>query len=663
MVWDATPNSCEYSSMYGFEDFRLEPGERRLWRGDASISLTPKTFDLLVFLIENKGRLLRKDDLLTAVWPDAAVEENNLTVAVSTLRKALGESGERRFIETIPKKGYRFVAQVTDLRAETPAKFRDAFTQMNQSEWEATEEVEGGQLSAEDSPAPQQITTKEISNDRRVLVLILVLSVLLVTFAGLGYLAYRSSSPTKRATRAPRHLAILPFRNLRGNAEDQFLALSLADAVITKLGSIRELTVRPSYDIQKYTSQSVDLPKVAAELDVDILLTGTFIHEGNDLRIAGQLIDVKSRDLLWKGSFDIKYNRLLVVQERVAQQIIKGLELTLSPLEAARLNAGEAVDPLAYEYYLRGIDLYARNDFSLASKVLEKSVELAPDYAAAWASLGRAYTASASFEFGGSDQYGKAEAAFQRALALKPDAIDARVYMANMLTDTGRVEKAVPLLRGGTNRNPDHAEAHWELGYAYRFAGMLAQSASECERARLLDPRVKINSSTLTSYLYLGQYDRFLESLPKSDEVALIVFYRGFGEYYKNNTQAAIKYFDRAFELDPALPQARVGKALSFAVQHRRSEANTILDALENKIDNRGAYDPEATYKIAQAYAVSGDKASALRVLKRSIENGFFPHSYLSTDPLLDSLRGETEFVRLMSAARHRHEAFKKIFF
>ena len=104
MIWDATPNPCEYSSMYGFEDFRLEPGERRLWRGDASISLTPKTFDLLVFLIENKGRLLRKDDLLTALWPDAAVEENNLTVAVSALRKALGESGERRFIETIPKK-------------------------------------------------------------------------------------------------------------------------------------------------------------------------------------------------------------------------------------------------------------------------------------------------------------------------------------------------------------------------------------------------------------------------------------------------------------------------------------------------------------------------------------------------------------------------------
>src|SRR3954451_10294448 len=134
---------------------------------------------------------------------------------------------------------------------------------------------------------------------------------------------------------------------------------------------------------------------------VDTLLTATFIHEEDNLRIAGQLIDVKARDILWKGSFDVKYNKLLTGQERVAQQIIKGLELALLPAQAARLKAGEAVDPLAYEYYLRGIDLYARNEFLLASEVLEKSLELTPNYAPAWASLGRAYNASASFQFGG----------------------------------------------------------------------------------------------------------------------------------------------------------------------------------------------------------------------------------------------------------------------
>lgn len=112
--------------------------------------------------------------------------------------------------------------------------------------------------------------------------------------------------------------------------------------------------------------------------------------------------------------------------------------------------------------------------------------------------------------------YQKAEAAFARTVALQPDAIDARVYMANMFTYTGRVEKAVPLLRAAVKANPSHAESHWELGYAYRFAGMLEESVSECERARRLDPGVKLNSSTLNSYPYLGLYNRFLESLPST---------------------------------------------------------------------------------------------------------------------------------------------------
>ena len=111
-------NSTQVNNVYAFEDFRLEAAERRLYRGKALIALTPKTFDLLLFLVENEGRLLRKEDLLASVWPDAAVEENNLTVAVSALRKALGESGRRRFVETVPKTGYRFVAPVTKLPVE-----------------------------------------------------------------------------------------------------------------------------------------------------------------------------------------------------------------------------------------------------------------------------------------------------------------------------------------------------------------------------------------------------------------------------------------------------------------------------------------------------------------------------------------------------------------
>lgn len=633
--------SPDISNLYTFGDFRLEAAQRRLCRGEASIALTPKTFDLLLFLVENEGRLLRKEDLLTSVWPDAAVEENNLNVAVSALRKALGESEGRRFIETVPKAGYRFVAPVIKLSENVP-EAKDERTWIPETP----------------TPPSREASLEYPRRYRWVL-----LALFIVALTTLGLMVVQKRVFPKRPAATPRRLAILPFKNLRGNAEDQFLALSLADAVITRLGSIRQLIVRPSYDIQKYTTQAVDLSKVAADLGVDAVLTGTFIHEEDNLRIAGQLIDVKTHNTLWNGGFDVKYKKLLTVQEKVAQQIVEGLRLTLSPSEAAGLKAAETINPIAYEYYLRGIDLYAKSEFQLASKILEKSLELAPDYAPSWANLGRAYTASASFQFGGDEMYRKAEAAFARALALQPDAIDARVYMANMFTDTGWVEKAVPLLREAVHTDPSHAESHWELGYAYRFAGMLEQSASECELARRLDPAVKLNSSTLNSYLYLGLYDQFLESLPKSEDSALIVFYRGLGEYYRKDKQAAIAEFDHAFALDHSLPQSRVGKALSFAIQQQRSEANAILRALESKIDSRGAYDPEAVYKIAQAYAVLGDRVSALRVLKHSIEKGFFPYAYFLTDPLLDNLRSEPQFSNLMAAARRRHDAFQKLLF
>ena len=243
------------------------------------------------------------------------------------------------------------------------------------------------------------------------------------------------------------------------------------------------------------------------------------------------------------------------------------------------------------------------------------------------------------------------------------DQIDARIYMANMFTDTGRVEKAVPLLREALSMNPNHAEVHWELGYAYRFAGMLQESVAESELARRLDPAVKLNSSTLNGYLYLGQYDRFLESLPDSVDQPLIVFYRGFGEYYKKNWDAAATDFDRAYELDRTLLQAQIGRAMSFAIRRQESKGEDILRTVETRFNKRAVGDPEAAYKIAQAYAAFGDAPAALRVLDRSVNGGFFPYPYLANDPLLDSLRRKPEFVHALDTARQRHLAFAKAFF
>lgn len=494
--------------------------------------------------------------------------------------------------------------------------------------------------------------------------LVVVLALLVVSGPAI-YLVLHLRRSGITAQVPPRTLAILPFHNLRGDPSLDYLGFSLSDAIITELSSVNGLTVRPSSSVEKYRDQTVDPRRIADALNVDTLLTGGFIRDGNDLRITTQLIDVKGNRILWRDSLDVKYDKLLTVQDRVSQEIVKGLELNLSPQQAQDLHPAKPASPLAYEYYLRGVDLYALSDFPAAIAMLEKSVSIDPTYAPTWAHLGKAYTTSATLRLGGREQYDKAQAAYEKAMALNPDLVEPRIYMANMLTDTGRVEQAVPLLRealANNANNANNAELHWELGYAYRFAGMLPESVAEGERARQIDPEVKINSSAMNAYLYVGEYGKFLDSLPNQD-TAYVLFYRGLAEFYENRLQDAAEEFNRAYVLQPSLLPAKVGKALSESIAGRHESALQMLRQTQDEMEERGVSDGESMYKVAEAYAILGDKHAALHALSHTVEGGFFCDVCFETDPLLASIRSEGEFQRLVEEARHRHEEFKARFF
>lgn len=670
---------------YEFGPFHLEPDERLLRNGEQSLALAPKYFDLLVFLVQHSGRLLTKDQIMQTVWSGSIVEEGNLTVAISAIRKTLAEKESGvQYIETVPKKGYRFIAEVKEVKeAPTPSFSKLDATQHNSR----VQGNNGGDLPVsvrdpsampimetagiEAQPSESEIPPKstepvtgvsrsyrDTNRYKRMAALVLMgimLAVLVGVALHLRQAAHRPSSVN------PRSLAILPLQNLKRDADSDFLGFSLADAVITKLDYVSALSVRPSTAVQKYRNETIDIQKVGAALNVDTILTGSFLRDGDDLRITYQLIEVKGNKILGRGTIDLKYDNLLRVQDSVAQQIVQKLQLNLSASEAERIKAQARIDPLAYEYYLRGVDLHGQHSFPLAIKMLEKSTEIDPNYASAWAYLGASYTSDAAFEFGGREQYQRAQAAYERALAIQPSELDGQIFLANLLVDTGRVEQAVPLLLEALKTNPNYAAAHWELGYAYRFAGMLDESLAECERARQLEPLVKANGSVLNTYLYLGQYQKFLDSLPDPGDSSFLLFYRGFGEFHEKNTQQASRDFERAYQLQPSL-YAQIGKALNGAILHQEAKGLEILHTVESRVKERGVGDPEAVYKIAQAYAVLQDKASALRTLRTSVESGFFSYPYLKSDPLLNGLREDPEFRRILEAARQRHQAFKTKF-
>jgi|HubBroStandDraft_2_1064218.scaffolds.fasta_scaffold33997_1 DNA-binding winged helix-turn-helix (wHTH) protein/TolB-like protein len=662
-----TVKGLETRPCYEFGPFVLDTLQHALLREGAAVPLTPKTYDTLLILVQNCGRMLSKEELMQALWPDSFVEESNLTQQVSMIRKALGESAsEPGYIVTVPGCGYRFTAELKPAASDEPSDRRVSgkpvlqFASDAKGPAAAPARVDPSGASVPaiavcDAPLPFRIP--------RTLLVVAVSAVLLVVVAVIVVGRFPSALRSKSLqTVAPRSLAILPLQNIRQDTASDFLGFSLADAVITKLDYVSSLTVRPSTAVEKYRGKLIDIASVGSDLKVDTLLTGSFLRDGDNLRITYQLIEVKTDKILGRGTIDVKYDNLLRVQDQVAEEIINKLQLNLSPSEAQRIKPVAPVSPLAYEYYLRGVDLHSQHKFPLAIKMLEKSTEIDPKYALAWAYLGASYTSDATFEFGGREQYSRAQAAYERALALEPSQMDAQMFLANLFVDTGKVEQAVPLLRDALKANDNYAPVHWELGYAYRFAGMLPESVAECERALQLDPLVKSNGSVLNTYLYLGEYDKFLASLPDVQDSSFLLFYRGFGEFYKKDFEHAALDFDQANELDPTL-YAQIGKALSDSIAHRTAEGREILRGLEKKITERGVGDPEAEYKIAQAYAVLGDKAAALSTLRRSVGSGFFCYPYIAFDPLLSSLREENDFPPILELARQHHEAFKRAFF
>ena len=649
------------TQFYEFGRFTLDVQECRLLRDGLRVPLKPKVFETLILLVENSGHMMDKDELMKRLWPDTFVEEANLAVNISQLRKVLGEAenGEQ-YIETIPKRGYRFNAPVSEVMAEPV----DLIVRESVRSRIVIEEEESASLATSASLAATAGSLKPITTpstpwlgikDRRLLVTLPVLLIVIVTA---GYLMRLRRSG--HALAKPSSLAVLPFRNLKPNAETDFIGLSMADAITTRLSGATALTVRPSAYADNYRNQSMDPRKAAEELNADELLTGSYVKEGDDLRISAQLIDVSANQILWNDTEDVKYGKLPAFEDQVSLGVAHALELKLTPAETERLKQEAPHDELAYEDYLRGRFLISTNNHQKAVETLESSVARDPNYALAWAYLGKAYSVTASQYLGGGQYRKKAEMAYDKALALKPEDPETLVLIANFLTENNRVEEAVPILREVTKTHPNYPFAHWELSYAYRYAGTLNPSIEEGERALQLYPN--ITGHLFNSYLYAGQYQKFIDSLPSRQD-AYFIFYRGLGYYYLKDFARATAYFDRAYELDSSAIVSHIGKALSLASAGKHRQGLELLKAIDAKAEDDGASDGEISYKLAQVYAVLGDKPSALRKLQSSIEQGFFCYGYFISDPLTENLRAENKYLTLMEKAEQRHEEFKRRFF
>jgi len=650
--------SLQTQPFYEFGPFRLEPSERLLLRSGEHVSLPPKTFETLVLLVQNSGHVLSKDELMKTLWPGTFVEENNLTQHIAHLRRALGEGSEGHgYIETVPRLGYRFAVPVREVSGNGGTELllqRHTRTHITLHE----EEEENSETDALERHAANiqklWILRRLVGHQKWIVVTVFVAAIAVAA----SYFAIIQSSRLSSRPVQLRTLAVLPFRNLKPDSESDFLSLALADAIIHRLEYVNEILVRPSSYVVKYGAGNADPRVIAHDLQVQSILTGSYIREGGRLRVSAELVEVGKTQVLWHEAFNLPYDQLLTIQDRVAENVTRGLQLRILPQEAERLKKSAPQNALAYEYFLRAQTYGLPNDYRLTIQMLEKSLSLAPDYAPAWRDLGNAYAGYAMWQGGGPEFLAKSSSAFDKALRLDPDLPYVRTLMAIEMMERGELDQSVLALREELRVNPNQAPAHWWLTEAYLYGGMLQESIAEGENALRLDPLVNVGS-TFNSYLHAGDYEKFLSTMPMG-ESARTNFYRGLCYFYMKDFSRAAREFERASMLDPSLLHAKYGRALLFAIHQQLAEGLSYLNDVNQKTPT---VDGEMLYKLGQVYAVLGDKSSAYRYLRQAIDHNFYCDTCLVRDPLLVSLRGETQYAEIVELARERHETFKRRYF
>jgi DNA-binding winged helix-turn-helix (wHTH) protein/tetratricopeptide (TPR) repeat protein len=566
--------------LYEFGPFRLEPNERKLSRGNQTVALTPKSFDTLHLLVRNSGHLLEKDELIRMLWPDTFVEEGCLSNNIFLLRKALGDDSE--YIETVPRRGYRFVGSVRVL--------------------------------------PNTDAAQEAA-------------------------AERTGAPRRHALT---RLIVLPFRILRPNEASDFLSISLPDAITNSLAAVDSLVVRSTMAALRFTGREVNVTMIAEQAQVDAILTGTILSDGENLRITSQLVEAPDGTLLWSNTSKVPLRDIFQLQDDLVDRIVKSLALPLNAREHRALKHDVPASALAYEFYLRANQLvtasYDIQNMRLARELYLRSIELDPNYSPAWACLGRAhhYIAKFSAEDDAVNLSG-AEEAFEKAFQLNPNLALAHNFYTSPQTDSGRSIEAMERLlkRAQTHRNDPNLFTG--LVQACRYCDLLEASVAAHNRARQLDPQAR--TSVAYSYLHLGNFQKALDYCPsRTDGFIFVPCLLALGREQDLITLC--------LENEKTLPQqyrswpVAVRAYLDGDLEKSRRAYHQALRELPML-----SKDPEACFCIACLLARVNDTERALEFLSLALESGYRCHHALLHHPGLESLRTHSRFAELVSRA------------
>ena len=630
--------------MRSFQSFRLDTANHCLWRGQRRVPIPPKAYDVLRYLVENPGRLVTQDELLEALWPETYVNPEILRKYIMDIRKILGDRPDKPvFIETVTKRGYRFIAPVMDESAtespDLPAS-------------NATEEQVGPETAYSE---PQRSSGKgHLWKLAMMPVLAVVAVVALVAAAATAGHFWLARNKANARSLDNTSIAVLPFADLSPRKDQEYFSDGLADELITDLTKISGLKVVARSSTFQFKGKNEDLRRVGQKLGVANVLEASVRKEGNRVRITAVLTKVGDGSQLWSETYDREITHIFSAQDEIARAVTDALQVKLLSASDAEVSASSrSTNPEAYQAYLQGQYFAARGqdkeDLNKALSYADQAIKLDAKYAPAWAQRSQvlerlarvslidsadgfrraresaeraigldagsatAYMTLALIQMNHDWDWEGADASLKKAGLLQPGSAAVLGIRAHLARILGRVEEAIRLYEQAIALDPLRADFQLALGYELYVAGRNEEAPAALQKAQELNPQ--LSSLHLTNGQVLLAEGRW--------QSASVEMQKETGEWEKLS-----------------------GEALAYHALGRREESDKALKRLI------ATHQSDAAYQIAEAYAYRGEIDKAFAWLNRSYLQRDPGTPEFKTDPLMKSLRQDPRYAELLKKMR-----------
>jgi TolB-like protein/DNA-binding winged helix-turn-helix (wHTH) protein/Tfp pilus assembly protein PilF len=602
-----------------FGPFTVDLVSRELRNEDSKVPLQGLPFQILTILVDQPGEWITRNELRQRLWADDTFVDfdHSINTAIGKLRRALGDdSDEPCYIETRPRHGYRFIAEVSGLQ---PAA--------RHGRWRYSESLGLG---------------------------LSILAAVIVVLIAFDIGGWRQLVLGGTGVRSIKSLAVLPMKNFSGDPAQEFFADGMTDALIAGLSQIKAVRVISRTSIMHYKGTSETLPQIARELGVDGIVEASVIRSGSRVRITTQLIDAREDRHLWARNYERDMTDVLALQSELVQAIAGEIRVQLTPQENERLKATRRVNPEAYEAYLKGHFYWnkrAGQDITKGIEYFQHAIKIDPDYALAYVGLANSYVLLPDIgDARPREAIPKARAAAAKAIEIDNVLAEAHAPLAYVSAyydyDWAGAERE---FKRAIELDPGDATAHHWYALCLLFMGRRDEATAEIERARSLDPlSLPINTSVGTVLLYSRHYDSAIEQYRKTLEMdpnfVQAHDYLGNAYLLKGMYEQAIAEFQKAANLSGGQVRCVAGLGRAYAAAGKQEQARTILE----KLKKRAQQSYVSRYELALIYTSLGEKEQAFAWLEQAYEERDRRLLELRSGPQVDPLRSDQRFQVLL---------------